>query len=595
MCGVIAAMGLNHLPENRWSSALEVLASRGPDATNITRMDDVTFGHSRLSIIGLGSEGNQPVRRSKSLLAYNGEIYNYRQIAGSINLNAESDTQVLSALFEMGIEARISDLRGMYAAVHYDANHGVVTAIRDPFGIKPLYWRNHPNGAVSIASTPAALITLAGDAQPDPQALTYFLATGFIPEGFSAFAGIHKVPSGSILSWYREGDRWRMQEPKTILPGAWPLSSVEDALRNSVKAHLVADVDVGILLSGGIDSTLIAALATEQSNSLKTFSLTNPDNPNLDESSYASHNAALLGTQHFEIPVTPKDLAPQVGLLIQSSGEPFGDPAFLALSKLTKVVSGNVKVALAGEGADELFGGYRRYDIERSLDKPSLDFVAMVISLFPGLKNLSELTASRVGRLFSALINMNPRDRHSALMFANWSTVLQGFDESGKEAFKFSADSWERLKDDPWALGFPSNRAYDLRTWLPNVFLEKSDRASMAHGLELRTPFLDPEVAAAASFFKPMNSFKDPLRSTLLKLLPGVALPTSKKGLSVDTREICESHYQDVISEVLESPHSVLREIGMTNINPLKKAAKKSPAFAFRLATLGVWSRIWLK
>ena len=198
------------------------------------------------------------------VLVFNGEIYNYRQLAAELGIEASSDTEVL---YEIGRRRAwdlwIHRLRGMYAFVHFDRLTGTLAAGRDPFGIKPLFVRRHPDGEVSFASTVAALLQAdtGPELAPDERALTGFLAEGLFPSGTSAFQEIQKVPPGSLAIWTRAPQGWH-EESRGIEVGKWPDPSLPAALADSVKAHLVADVEVGVLLSGGVDSTLLAALAS---------------------------------------------------------------------------------------------------------------------------------------------------------------------------------------------------------------------------------------------------------------------------------------------------------------------------------------------
>ncbi|MCA9241704.1 MAG: asparagine synthase (glutamine-hydrolyzing), partial [Planctomycetales bacterium] len=360
------------LGSERWERALASIASRGPDATGEWASDGISFGHQRLSIIGLGSEGAQPrVTDPEHVLVFNGEIYNFRELAEELGIAARSDTQVLYEIGRRGEWSRwIRRLRGMFAFVHYHQTAKALTVARDPFGIKPLFYRHHSDGSLSFASTVAALAELSPmTLAPSPVALTGFLANGVFSHGTTAFSEISKIEPGVLKKWQRTERGWVVKRQQIELSG-WPSETTSGALRDSVAAHLVADVEVGVLLSGGVDSTLIAALAAEMSPGVRTFCLTNPQSPAIDEAALARHNASLLGTTHVEVPVTPATLADRADALIRSTGEPFSDAAYLPLSALSEVVAEHVKVALAGEGADELFGGYRRYDVERLIDSP---------------------------------------------------------------------------------------------------------------------------------------------------------------------------------------------------------------------------------
>lgn len=595
MCGLLVTTDADVVGSHRWRRALHVIGTRGPDATGEWRADGIAFGHKRLSIIGLGPQGAQPMATdSDHVLVFNGEIYNFRELAKELGINASSDTQVLYEIGRRDEWSRwIRRLRGMFAFVHYNGTDKTITVARDPFGIKPLFARRDPGGGLSFASTVAALIELSPRTlEPSAVALAGFLANGVFSHGTSAFSEISKIEPGAVQAWRRTSQGW-LAEREHIADYSWPTQTIREALHDSVAAHLVADVEVGVLLSGGVDSTLIAALAAEMSPGVRTFCLTNPDNPSIDEAALARHNASLLGTAHVEVPVTPATLANRADALIRSTGEPFSDAAYLPLSALSEVVAEHVKVALAGEGADELFCGYRRYDVERLIDSRGLGSALRVAGRAAAFDARWPHPLSQRDRSLHASALKDPLDRHAVLMFAEWATIRRHF-PGGDDAYAAFSSRWDACVADPWALGQPPNRAYDTREWLPNVFLEKSDRASMLYSLELRTPYLDPVVARAATGYRPRNSRKQVLRDELHRLLPDVALPTQKKGLSVDIPALVARHYSDLVRGTVLDPQSVLASIGLRDPEGFMRAVSASPSLAFRVGMVGLWQEIWL-
>lgn len=595
MCGLLLTFSSDtHDRRRSWNRALNRISARGPDARGETTVSGITFGHTRLSIIGLGSEGAQPMESDPDhVLVFNGEIYNFRELASSLGIDALSDTQVL---YEIGRRQEwdtwVHRLRGMFAFAHYDRRRQVLTIARDPFGIKPLFLRTHADGEISIASTVAALASLQGPLEPDFTHLAGFLALGLFPAGTSAFRGIEKVAPGTVITLHRGNAGWtRQQFP--VLGNEWPTLSAAEALTDSVAAHLVADVEVGVLLSGGVDSTLLAAMASRAQPGVRTFCLTNPDDPEIDEGRYAEHNSRLLGTTHLEIPVSPSTLADRAAPLIGTIGEPFADAAFLPLSALAEEVAQHVKVALAGEGADELFGGYRRYDVERVLDARGFGSAIRAAGRAARLKDRFPTPVSQRARALHASAIPHPADRHVALMSSHWS-VINGFFPTGATAHSQFLSAWSATANDPWALNQPPNRAFDTRVWLPNVFLEKSDRASMHHSLELRTPYLDPVVAQSMQGFRPRNTLKKPLREELVRLLPGVMLPPRKKGLAVNLPSLITDHYAELIRETIFGQDSVISSMGMEDPEDFHYAALASPGLGFKVAMLGLWQERWL-
>ncbi len=596
MCGILMTTS-PQVSSEAWQRGLNALASRGPDARGEFQLGDVRFGHTRLAVIGLGQQGAQPaVSAQGSVLVFNGELYNYKTLAAEFQLSRalESDTDVLSHLMDLESTGWIGRLRGMYAFVHFNPNTQTVTAVRDPMGIKPLCLGVDGHGQLTFGSTPAAVATVMGTTAPDPVGIAGFVGLGVFGGTSTAFAAIRHLEPGLRYRWQRTAHGWR-QTVEELPPPHCSQLSVEAALQDSVDAHLVSDVEVGVMLSGGIDSTLIAALASNRHPSpLRTFTLTYPHDPALDESAAAAANARTLGSRHTEVPVTTVELVDQVEPLIRTSGEPFSDEAYLPLSLLSQAIGAELKVALAGEGADEIFGGYRRYEVEAAFDRGIAGTVLRHMTrLYPPTREAGD-PMSQLHRTIRAAALPDPADRHAALMFGDWELAIQTMGVSATLAHQVFASDWRGAQASWWALGQPPNRAYDTRVWLPKVFLAKSDRASMVHGLEIRTPFIDPVVAAAARPIRHKGTSKAAIKELLLRTLPDARVPRRKRGLDADRRAILASHLQADLEAVIFDPSSVLWQAGLSDPGELSAQARRSPALAFRLAMLGTWQRLWL-
>jgi asparagine synthase (glutamine-hydrolysing) len=555
------------------------------------------MGHHRLSIIGLGDAGRQPyaLDGQECQLVYNGEIYNYAELADELAITAESDTQVLFEILRRRDYSRLRRMRGMYAFAFCDPASGLVITGRDPFGIKPLYMGRHQNGDISFASVPAALAQLPEFGTGNPDGFMAFLIAGFVPSGLSAFSGVSKVPPGRITEWRRQDSSWQATNI-TIAPPQPRFESVAEALRDSVEAHLVADVPVGVLMSGGVDSTLIAALAAKLVPNINTYTISNPDHPEIDEAKYANWNAKLLGSRHVVVPVRPRDMVGQLDLLVRSSGEPFGDAAFLPLSVLCARVSEDLKVVLAGEGADEIFGGYRRYEVERWLyaGKVPAAVLGRVGALARGRDRLLDTGPSRVHRTMSAWQTGPGLQSHLDFMFGDRATIEVCLPELVTSGMAALEEAWGSQANDQWSFGLEANRAFDFRQWLPNVLLEKSDRASMQNGVEVRVPFLDLEVAAVGVNPGVISSKKAVLRRALSHELPGVRLPKRKMGLSVASDELMlQQDMVEAVDRQLESSDSLLRAMGLVRSELLRERCRSNPTLAFRLAAVDAWQRAW--
>lgn len=596
MCGLLATSSSKFAASSGWSRGLETLTCRGPDSHGAVDVGPLALGHRRLEIIGLGGPGRQPFQDAEGNgLVYNGEIYNYGELAAEIGIGADSDTHVLFELLRRRDLARLRRMRGMYGFVFWRAEDQTIVTARDPFGIKPLYVLRHPDGELSFSSVPAALAFSRDGGGPSPEAIAGFLAGGFFPSGTSPFENIRKIRPGVLHSWRRRDSRW-VETGQALGSDQWAQMDTEHALNDSVESHLVADVPVGILLSGGVDSTLLAALVCARTTGLRSYSLTNPEANHLDEARYAKWNAGLLGMRHTEVPATPSSLAAQMHPLISSSGEPFSDPGFLALSLLCDRVSRDLKVVLAGEGADELYAGYRRYDFERHVySLPGKVLLGLGARAARGFHRYQAGVPTQVTRTLASWQRGPGLLGHHDLIYGEWDAMGQAVPAGTEAALRRAQDNWAELDTNPLVTGVPPYRAFDLAQWMTNVYLEKSDRASMLHGLEVRVPYLDPVVARSARVHAPRDSEKKPLRQLLMKLQPEVRLPQRKMGLSIDTPAVLRDPLaHGRASRQLRDPDSVLNAIGLRRPDVLARRGKLNHYFALRLAALDMWQEIWI-
>lgn len=595
MCGVLLSTDVSLNGTEQWSRAMEAIECRGPDSCGQSQVGNLAFGHTRLQIIGLGSVGAQPYqeRGKQGVLVYNGEIYNYRELATRVGLQApESDTEVLFEILQSSRVELLDELRGMFAFVYWDSVAERLVSARDPLGIKPLFVHYSSDGHVSFASVASALARLHGAVKPDATSLAGFLAMGFFPSGSSAFHNIEKIEPGDLSFWTRSDKSWSRHSRKLTQEEPFALP-VDQAITDSVAAHMVADVPVGVLMSGGVDSTLIAAIAKSHAEELRTYSITNPLYPGLDEARFAAWNSTKLGTLHTEVPVTPPDLAGKSQGLLLSSGEPFGDPAYLPLAIVCERASQDLKVVMAGEGADELFGGYRRYDVESRLyghAGPALRGVSRAIG---GLATYQRSRPNERVRTIAALSQGPGLLSHSLLLGGEWVTVLSALPHFGAVAWQLAQQSWHDLDVFEDAQRMPSYRAFDFRKWLPNVYLEKSDRASMLSGLEVRVPFIDRVVVRAAMDYQAKDSTKRPLREFLHVLLPEVRLPRRKKGLAVATAALMDQRDFSTALDRGLSGRGLLGTFPGVELGLLARRSALAPGLAFRIAIVEMWADLW--
>jgi asparagine synthase (glutamine-hydrolysing) len=501
------------------------LAHRGPDEEGYF---GEALGFRRLSIIDL-SGGSQPMKGCGNLrLVFNGEIYNYRELRASLGgheFRTQSDSEVILHLYEENGAACVRDLDGMFAFAVYDPDRGTLFAARDRMGKKPFVYR-HDGDRLHFASELAAL---GGSGKIDRVALEHYLAFGYIPAPMTIFESVRKLPPGHTLSFDGRSVRIERYWEPVLAPGNDReedyLGRTRDALSRAVKKRLVADVPVGAFLSGGLDSTIVAGLMSGFQPS-RTFSISFREE-SFNEIAYAREAAARFKTEHREFEVTPDAMA-VLPLLVERFGEPFGDASAVPTYYVSRETSKHVKVALSGDGGDELFLGYRRYDaIARmaSLKRwPAPMLAAGAVALKPWRTNYGE----RVRRMFA--MSRAPLGDLYADLVSIFTPPMRRTLGLGERVEDFVAGPFSRHAGDPAAAaGFA-----DLGTYLANDILAKVDIASMANGLEVRCPFLDRDVVdLALRMPTSLRRGKHVLRRAFADLVPASILERGKMGFGV--------------------------------------------------------------
>lgn len=561
MCGVLGVAAARGKLDSSWTgrsaSAIQTLSHRGPDGQGTYRDETVLFGHTRLSILDLSPAGSQPMRSpdGRFVITYNGEVYNFRELAkeyGLEHLRSGSDTEVVLNLFErLGVEA-LPKLNGMFAFACYDSATAELWLIRDRLGIKPLYYRLE-NDRLVFASEIKGILTLDPEgSQCDYRALHEWLYFGNPLGGRTLYRGIRQLPPGHYLRIdlasfaCTERAYWSLEERAEDAgnavggPGRAILET-RRLLEHAVRRQLVSDVPVGVLLSGGVDSSAIAAFASRHyGGRLATYSAGFDFARNGGELPRARRIAARYGTEHHEIHVAGGSVADLIEKLVHQHDMPFSDAANIPLYLIASKIGGHTKVVLQGDGGDELFGGYRRYSALRY--RRLLRSAALVLRHLRALCPDSALShrAQRYLRAFAA-----------PDMAETMALLLTSEDASmGPEAIFAEPIRRQMAPFDPFARHRECRQALaaldvvnqmsliDLQITLPDTFLEKVDRSTMAAGLEVRVPFLDHElvdfVAALPGRMKvPRGRKKWLLKAALAGIVPAEVLNGPKIGLEV--------------------------------------------------------------
>ena len=546
----------------------ETLIHRGPDAEGTFVKGGVGLASRRLAIIDLAG-GDQPISNEDGscTVVQNGEIYNYAELNRSLEraghtLRTRSDTETIVHAYEEWDLGFAERLRGMFAIAIWDARRKRLVLARDRFGIKPLYYRD-VDGELAFASELDALPK--GDLDLD--ALEAFLATNTIPAPLSIFREIRKLPPGHVLTW-EEG---KIALERYARPGPLPVRGDDEAelleecrarLRDSVRAHLVSDVPVGVLLSGGVDSGALAALASEESSEpVRTFSI-GFEEQSFDELTGARAVSERYGTRHRELVLRP-DAALLLPALADAFDEPFADSSALPTYLVSRLAAEDVKVALSGEGGDELFGGYYTYAADLLAER----FGRVATLAGPAIERLpsSSRRASfdyRAKRFVRAA-HLPPLERHEG-----WKTI---FSPDARAELTGRRHGWDPLSLD--RARFAETDGYELLTRLQDVdlggylvddLLVKTDRASMAWSLETRVPFLDPAVANFA-FSLPTRhkvrglSKKRLLRKAMEPMLPDAVVNGRKRGFSIPAAAWLRGELEPFARETL-APEAIRRQ-----------------------------------
>jgi asparagine synthase (glutamine-hydrolysing) len=530
------------------------LQHRGPDDEGYYYTSEIGLGFRRLAIIDLET-GNQPVRNEAGTVhaVLNGEIYNFRELRRSLEeaghtFRSRGDAEVLPHLYEeRGVEL-VHDLRGMFAFALWDAERRELMLARDRLGEKPLYYTNQlPGGGFAFASEMKALLAAGVSREPDREALVEYLYYLYIPAPHSGFAAISKLQPGHLLR-LRHGEvrierYWSPAAEPAVRSEAEHVSGLRERVVDAVRSRLVADVPLGAFLSGGIDSAaVVAAMRAAHEGPIHTFTITFQGFEHYDESEQARATADHFGTAHHELRAEI-DVGKMLTRIVDTFDEPFGNATAALTWALSTVTRQHVKVALTGDGGDELFFGYPRYrglylvDRYRRVPLGPLKSVAAAASRALPESTSGRHTARRV-REFLAAGSKPARDAYAAWIAYFTPDMLSSLlvanePAGGRQPRKFL----DGLFNGAEALDLNEISRVELQSFLPYNVLEYADKMSMAHGLELRAPFVDHLLVDYAlsipGQFKLRNGVsKWVLRQAMVHDLPPNVLRRAKRGLN---------------------------------------------------------------
>jgi asparagine synthase (glutamine-hydrolysing) len=562
------------------------LVHRGPDSDGYYLNGDIGMGMRRLAIIDLAS-GDQPIFSEDQSIAivYNGEIYNFQELRSQLEkldhkFSTNSDTEVIIHAYEQWGDECLVKFNGMFAFSLWDDRQKRLLIARDRMGQKPLYWHYSPRGLLWASEAKALL--KAPWVQPDINkwALHHYLTLQYTPNPLTIYDGIYQLPAAHKLV-LEDGQKpqisrwWQLDfEPKWQIDDIEAIEHARELLKAGVRRRLISEVPLGAFLSGGIDSSIIVALMSEESSfPVKTFSI-GFDEPHYSETEYARQIAKKYGTDHHEFVFRPDDLIDVIEGVICATDEPFADPAALPLYELARETRRHVTVALSGDGGDETLAGYRRYALDRFLipyaklpDWITQKAIPASISFLPepgwipedrnpltGLKRLGQFASTTEK---ASLVRWGSYFSHTGkldLYTDHWREELSGEYTENLLAKAFDQANAESLLD--------RTLYADQVTYLSGDLLPKTDRMTMAHSIEARAPFLDADWVAWTARLPEKYKVRGMqtkwlLKNGFAKEVPPNIRSRGKQGFSIPVGQWLRNELREWTQEILMESKSL--------------------------------------
>jgi asparagine synthase (glutamine-hydrolysing) len=619
MCGFcgIYASGAADSQRARVAVMSATLAHRGPDATGTYVGDGVVLGHRRLSILDLSPAGAQPMSLGpqRPAISHNGEVYNFAELRRELEaqgraFRGHSDTEVMLHAYDAWGLDGLKRLEGIFAFALWDPVRKRLVLMRDRLGIKPLFYAHTAAGLAFGSEIKAVLAAGAVDTALDEQAFAEYLWYGNAYEDRTIYRGVRSLQPGHWLiaedgrtrieTWWKLED-WARRPPSAADPHE-AATQVRAALDQAVARQLVADVPVGILLSGGVDSSSIAAAAMKvQSKPLASYSVGFDFERGVNELPKARKVAEHLGLEHHELRVSGTDLTEVLLALARAHDEPFADAANIPLYMLARALGGATKVVLQGDGGDEMFAGYRRYSVLRHTSWWKL----WPRALTPAVRAAGGIGV-RTARMLDAVGAADPGDRMALLLtmetradspFGLLRSHARAHLESTTDPFLAYRRSAARFADaDP----VQQMLLTDICVQLPSQFLPKVDRATMAVGVEARVPLLDERIVELAagmpSAWKARGAqTKIVLRDAMRERLPAAILDGPKTGFGVPYGHWLRGPLRELTRDCLLAPAFVDRfqlERGQVETTLREHDSGRERGFIlWKLLQLALWSR----
>jgi asparagine synthase (glutamine-hydrolysing) len=622
MCGIAGFSSERPLPRSLLAAMNETIRHRGPDDEGVWVTDpsgrdgwtsaagEIGLAQRRLAIIDLSPAGRAPMPNEDGTLwiTYNGEVYNFREIRRELEaqgrrFRSHSDTEVVLAAYERWGEDSLERLAGMYAFAIWDTRRRRLFLARDRLGKKPLYYGEYAGRFAFASELKALLADPELSAEVDPQALSLYLRYGYVPAPFSIFRAVRKLPPAHFAVWEAgKLEVRRYWDPLAIALSERYRGAAEDAerdlealLREAVRGRMIADVPLGAFLSGGIDSSLVVALMREQSSvPVKTYTI-RFENPEYNEADDAAAVARHLGTEHHEETCTGQRMLEAIDAVPEIFDEPFADSSAVPTYLVSRMTRKHVTVALSGDGGDELFFGYPRYEaLDRSrwlLASPRLfqEAVALALGAVP----------RRRYRRAATILRQDDPDLYGRFVTfwrADEIAAMTGSPASENPIYRDARRSLAPLahSERPPVL--------DLVTYLPEDILTKVDRASMAVSLETRNPLLDHRVVEFALRLPLKMKWRGGvskwlLRRILYRKVPRALIDRPKMGFGVPLPDWFRGPLRGPMEDRLRGHR--LEDLGLDSAatkaiwKAFLEGRLRRPELLWNLWTLDSWAEVW--
>jgi asparagine synthase (glutamine-hydrolysing) len=628
MCGICGKVEFDpqaKVTPHLLKTMADTIAHRGPDDEGFYVNGQIGLGFRRLSIIDL-SGGHQPLANENDSIwiIFNGEIYNYQELRAELTakghiFRTKSDTEVIVHLFEEYGQHCVQKLRGMFAFAIWDSVQKTLFLARDRVGIKPLYYYLDENFLSFGSEIKAILVDPAVRREVDLAMIDRFLTYYYVPGSQTLLRNVFKLEPGHSLV-VKNGKIQIQSYWDLEFPHANKHESTEDLeeqlvnlLDETVGLHMISDVPVGFLLSGGVDSTAMLSLASQKTNkpiSSYTIGFGSPGPGLVDERPFARLAAERFGSKHYELSISARQFASFLPEYVRHMEEPVCEPAAVALYYVSKLASQYVKVLISGEGGDEAFGGYHNYRNMFWLEALKKAFGPLRSPIGRGLELIGRMSDSRVLKKYGPLMNANLDEYY----LSRTSSPYSYFNRIPSDFYSLDMErNVDKIRSSDITRNFVSKTSgagplekmlyVDTKTWLPDDLLIKADRMTMANSVELRVPFLDHKVLEFAARL-PRNQkvrgwqMKYLLKKALAKYVPSEILNRRKVGFPVPYVKWLEHDLKDLVTDVLLDSKTISRGyFRKETVEDLIKRNSQSSRYAaeiFSLVVLELWHRAFI-